>query len=429
MLATLSAGIGASRVVQLKLGWRESVALYMAVLSPPATKKTPAAKAAIAPAWSKQAQLRQKYLEEREAYEAEYRQWEADKRRAVQDGEPPPEPPDEPTLERTVVEDTTVEALASILELNARGVLGAPDELSGWARAMNQYKSGKGSDRQFWLSAWSNSFISVDRKGRAEPIIITMPFVSVVGGIQPGILPELADGREDGFLDRFLFSYPEPHRSRLTDDEISAEATADYTNLYDELATLKMVKSDNGEPVPKVVPLSGDAWEVFKELSGGLQDEMQAPGFPARLEGAWSKMEAYLARLSLILTLCRVVEQGGEEQVEARDVLMASGLVDYFKAHARRVHVGLHGQNPTDLLAKDLAEFLEEHNGEWKDEPGVLHEELKKRKSEALPSRADELSKMVLAISGRGTWLKAERRWGKKGGESCRKLHLCFKTV
>jgi hypothetical protein len=163
-------------------------------------------------------------------------------------------------------------------------------------------------------------------------------------------------------------------------------------------------------------------------LSGELQDEMHAPGFPARLEGAWSKLEAYLARLSLILAMCRVAEQGGEEQVEARDVLMASVLVDYFKAHARRVHVGLHGQNTEDLLARDLAAFLGEHGGEWKDEPNVLHEELKSRGNEAVPSRADELSKMVLSISERGTWLKAERGWGKKGGESCRMLHLRFRN-
>src|SRR5215211_9024824 len=41
---------------------------------------------------------------------------------------------------------------------------------------------------------------------------------------------------------------------------------------------------------------------------------------------------------------------------------------------------------------------------------------------------ADELSKMVLAISARGTWLKVERGWGKKGGESCRMLHLRFRN-
>jgi len=211
----------------------------------------------------------------------------------------------------------------------------------------------------------------------------------------------------------------------VTDDEISVEATTEYTNLYDKLAGLKMGTSENGEPVPEVVPLSSDAWEVFKELADSLVEEAYAPGFPAHLEGVWSKMEAYLARLSLILALCRVVEQGGEERVETRDVLMASGLVDYFKAHARRVHVGLHGQNPADLLAKDLAQFLEEHDGEWKDEPSVLHEELKRRGSEAVPSRADELSKMVYAISDRRTWLKTEPGWKKnEEGKSHRTIHL-----
>jgi hypothetical protein len=189
-----------------------------------------------------------------------------------------------------------------------------------------------------------------------------------------------------------------------------------------------MEEGDNGEPVPGVVPMSHDAWEVFKELSGELQDEMHAPGFPARLEGVWSKMEAYLARLSLILALCRTTESEGKEQVEAKDILAAWVLLEYFKAHARRVYVGLHGQNPNDLLAKDLAEFLQEHGGEWKNEPSMLHDVLKNRGSEAVPERPDELSKMVLDISAWGTWLKAERGWGKNGGESCRMLHLRFRN-
>jgi hypothetical protein len=225
-------------------------------------------------------------------------------------------------------------------------------------------------------------------------------------------------------IDRFLCSYPETSPTRLSDDDVSQEASDQVKRLYDKLTRLQMREGDNGEPIPGVVHMAPDAWEVFKELSGDLQHEAHAPGFPARLQGVWSKMEAYLARLSLILAMCRVVEQGGEEQVEARDVLMASALVDYFKAHARRVHVGLHGQNADDLLAKDLAEFLREHGEEWNDEPSVLHEELKRRGSEVLPERPDELSKMVYAISRRGTWLKAERGWGKKGDESCRMLHL-----
>jgi hypothetical protein len=262
-----------------------------------------------------------------------------------------------------------------------------------------------------------------------EPIVIPVPFTSVVGAIQPAVLPELAEGREDGLLDRFLWAYPEPRRSRLTNHEISDEATAGYTNLYDRLAGLAMREGENGEPLPSVVSLSLDAWEVFKELSDELQDEMHAPGFPTRLDGVWSKLEAYLARLSLILALCRVVVKAHEVRVETTDVVAAWVLLGYFKAQARRVHVGPRHESPEDLLAVELAGLLQDCGGEWRGEPSDLHQQLAERESEALPRRPDELSKLVLAISARGTWLKAESGWKKnEEGKSRRAIHLYFKN-
>ena len=79
------------------------------------------------------------------------------------------------------------------------------DELVGWVKSMDQYRSGRGADRQFFLSVWSRQPIKVDRKG-AKPILVSNPCLAVVGGIQPDLLPELADAaqREDGFLDRLL---------------------------------------------------------------------------------------------------------------------------------------------------------------------------------------------------------------------------------
>jgi hypothetical protein len=103
--------------------------------------------------------------------------------------------------------------------------------------------------------------------------------------------------------------------------------------------------------------------------------------------------------------------------------------VDYFKAHARRVHVGLHGTDPQDALAKDLAEFLRERGGEWTDEANVLHKELTNRGSEVVPGRPDELGKMVYAIARQGTWLRAESGWKKnEKGQSRRAIHLRFKN-
>lgn len=93
-LAMLSAGIGASRVVRLKRTWSESAALFLMVVASPGSKKTPAQRIATEPVWAKQAELTRKYRMEREAYEAECRRWEADKRKAREDERPEPEPPD-----------------------------------------------------------------------------------------------------------------------------------------------------------------------------------------------------------------------------------------------------------------------------------------------------------------------------------------------
>jgi len=62
MLAMLSAGVGASRVVRLKRTWSESAALFLVVVAPPGSKKTPAQKLATEPIWDKQSELMTKRL-------------------------------------------------------------------------------------------------------------------------------------------------------------------------------------------------------------------------------------------------------------------------------------------------------------------------------------------------------------------------------
>jgi hypothetical protein len=146
------------------------------------------------------------------------------------------------------------------------------------------------------------------------------------------------------------------------------------------------------------------------------------------LAGVWRKLEAYLARLALIFCLSRVVESDAPERIEPQDLQDAGRLVEYFKAHARRVYVGLHGESKRDLLATVLKEFLEEHGGKWEGEPDALREELVERESEAVPSQAAELSKTVLEIASHSPSLKAERGWAKKKGKSHRILRLVLQN-
>src|SRR5215207_10383026 len=270
LLGLLSAAVGNSRQVELKRGWKESAALFAVVVAEPGDKKTPAQKVALAPLWQVQKRLKKEYQEEHEVYEEELRYWDAERKIAAKDGEPAPPKPKEPVLKSVVVDDVTVERLADILDENPRGVTSAQDELSGWVLSMNQYKAGeKGADRQFWLRVWSNAPVKVDRKSRKVPAIIAEPWVSVIGSIQPEILPELQIGRNDGMLDRFLYSYPEPRRMRHTDAEVSAAAESAVQELYERLMGLKLPESE-GEPFPGTVPMTKDAWEVFKETADGL---------------------------------------------------------------------------------------------------------------------------------------------------------------
>src|ERR671938_346588 len=96
--------------------------------------------------------------------------------------------------------------------------------------------------------------------------------------------------------------------------------------------------------------------------------------------------------------MCRSVANGQPERVEDEDVLRASILLDYFKNHARRVYVGLHGSDRLDLLAADVATFLENQNGYWRGQPSELNAALK---SEHKPKEAKDLSKDLVEISQR----------------------------
>ena len=146
------------------------------------------------------------------------------------------------------------------------------------------------------------------------------------------------------------------------------------------------------------MPLSPAAKAILVDAIDAHREETEAVGFPTRLKGPWSKLEAYLARLCLILAMTRAADTGDAERVEDEDVLRAVVLVDYLKNHTRRVYVGLYGENPLDRLAEDLATFLKDCGGYWRGQPSELHVQLK---SKANPKRAAELSKMVRAIAAK----------------------------
>jgi hypothetical protein len=421
-LVVLASAIGNARILRVKGGWEEPPLLFAVAVATPGAKKSPAAKEAGRPAHKEQRGLQKDYQSKRAEYERAMLQHEKDKRDCRKSGLADPAPPEEPAMERTVAADTTVEALLAVLSENPRGLAVLVDELAGWFKGHDQYKSKGGNDRQAWLSLWSCSPVTVDRKGSKEPLILQRPFACLFGTIQPAVLPELAAGRDDGLMDRFLLAYPDDVLSRYSDAEVSEEARAEYRELYRMLRALEMGEDEYGDPEPRAVVFAPDAKELFVGWLDAHNAEPEAPGFPERLRGPWAKLEAYFARLTLLVCLCRAVTNGEPERVETGDVMRAYALLDYFKAHARKVYVGLHGEDDLDRLARDVAAFLEERGGRFEGTAEALHQQL-----DSAYSRYDvaEFSRYQLnALAKRGAFALKRDRSAKE-----RTLTLTLKTA
>jgi Protein of unknown function (DUF3987) len=222
------------------------------------------------------------------------------------------------------------------------------DELSALILGLNQYKAGgKGSDRANLLKIWSGDMIVRDRVSHEAnvPIRCPHPALSIVGGLTPDMLGELADprGRADGFIDRFLLAYPDPRPvADWSDRGISEEVADDWRDLIARLWARPMDFKD-GRSVPHVAYFTPEGEAQWVERYNAHSAEMNTPEFPPHLRGPWGKLREYAGRLTLILTLMHHAADPTAgplmvPRVGCRRVDDAWRLIGYFKSHARRVH-------------------------------------------------------------------------------------------
>ena len=291
-LVSAGAAIGNTRRIRLKTGWEEPAQLYAAIVSDSGSMKSPALEKAT---------------------------------KSVKDHQT--------TNCRTWTSDATVEGLCLLLRDHPRGVELCRDELSGWTRSMNQYKGGKGSDQEFFLSNWGGQPYTIDRaKDGGTSIWIPRPCVSVVGTITPDVLPELdaGAGKADGFLARILFAWPDAVPPRWTHEMISPEALSAYHTLFDRLYAIPY----DPETGPLYLDLTHAAQAYFIRWHDKHMAEAETRAKSPFLQGAYAKLKGYCARLALIHAVCTDPDT---KVVDIESVAAAAAMVDYFKAQAFKV--------------------------------------------------------------------------------------------
>jgi len=204
-LAVTAGMIGNTQRIQLKRGFEQRAILWDATVGQPGSGKSPAQDLACAP-------MEELQREAKRIFDLQYQSQLTDWEHQPKEGRG--QKPEPPRMDEYYVSDATWESIAPILE-HVPGLPLRRDELVAWVGSYDAYRSGRGGDRQNWLSAWSGVPIKVNRRsGNGVPIYIPDPAISVLGGIQPDLLPALVKeaGRREGFIERFLWSWSGPRR-------------------------------------------------------------------------------------------------------------------------------------------------------------------------------------------------------------------------
>lgn len=405
MLVACAAAIGNTRRIRLKRGWVEPCILWLALVGYSGEHKSPALELALRSLREIQRrklrefnEVHKRFMEvDLPCYEKTLSEW----KRSREGGEPPAKP-SEPIAWRVVVDDATVEALASLLAVQPRGLLLAIDELAGWLGGFDKYRSkSSGGDAAKWLEVFGGRILLIDRKG-GSPRTLCVPHasVSVVGGIQPEILSACLtpQHRANGMSARLLLCWPPRRKKTWSEAEVHPDVETAVATMLARLFTLEMEQTEGDDPQPRLIDLDADAKSVFIDFYNEHAEEQSA--LSGEMCAAWSKIEGYAPRLALVIHLVRwangEIAPDDENLIDTESMQGGITLARWFGNEARRVH-GMFHETDEQRELRQLTEWIHSRGGRTSVRDLMQHQ-FRYRKADIA---RNDLQKLVTAKKGR----------------------------
>jgi hypothetical protein len=365
MLYAVSVAVGNTHKVEVKRGWLESCVMYLAIVARAGTNKSHPLSFALQPINERDKKTYRQYEQEKQEYDKAVNLSKKEReQQAVEE-------PKKPVWQKFLLSDFTPEALAEVHKFNKRGIGVYVDELAGWFKNFNRYN--KGSEMEFWLSVWSGKPINIDRK-TGEPVFIPLPFISVAGTIQNGLLNELAkDNRnQNGFIDRILFVVPDNvQKTYWNEEELNEEVSASWYNIILNLLGLNIILDETLTPSPTVLKFAPEAKRLLMEWQKANTDQSNGAEHEA-ISGIYSKLEMYAIRLALILEMLRYAcGEGNRQAIGTESVTGALKLIEYFKNSAVKVYSIISDASPIDMQPQDKQALYEALPARFTTEEGL----------------------------------------------------------
>jgi|GEM_PF-3103472 len=354
LLTTVSVLHKASTTVVLnkEQDFEVSPNLYSAIIAPSSQKKSPILKAICKkPLSLLQKQAHEEYKLQMKAYEEELREWE--KSNPEERGNAPEKP------ERKIYffTKTTGEGLTyQAARCPEQGMLYLSDELAGMLGAQNQYRGGKGSDKQDLLSYYDGSG---EVTLRADGVKSESDFVllGIMGGIQPKVFQKLLDdcSDPDGGWARFLFVNQPIAASQMSADGGSYDLTNLLSGLYQQIDALP----------PTTYRLSPEAFRLFCKAYDRLEKKRVSDRFEG-MQAVWGKAEGRMGKLAVNLHVIHALMNGQapSEEIPVEFIQAAIVLTKYYAQQVQSLYTQF---SDPDALAPHLANVVQlaQRKGDW----------------------------------------------------------------
>ena len=333
MLFLTSIIIGNSQQVQIKKGWKESANLWMALIGKAGVGKTPSISSITFPLENANNKEIKHYIKEYQKYEA-YQLLSKKEKELTQEIK-------QPRKTQFIVNDVTLEALIELHNENNNGIGILKDELAGFFKDMNKYR--EGGDKEHWLSSWSGKSINLNRK-TAKSSFVDRAFLPILGGIQPSIMDTFYtdENKDNGFIDRMLFCYPEIEIEYYSESEMKQEHLDWYDNYIMRFyqSTKKNTQVDEeGDIIPFLTKFSPDAKKEFIRIQNEITDSQKSDDENEYMKSMLPKQKAYLARFALIINTLDSIENTNTFRLEITkdSILKAEVLSKYFVSMAKKI--------------------------------------------------------------------------------------------
>lgn len=328
--------IGNALEIQPKVGWKESVSLWIAVVGKAGLGKTPSINNIIYPLLKHNNREVKNFIKQNDKY-LHYISLDKEERKLTEQIK-------KPNKTQFIVNDITLEALVDLHEESENAIGVFKDELAGWFKDMNKYRAG--SDLEFWLSSWSGKSVSLNRK-TAKSSFVEKPLIPVLGGIQPSILNIFYtdENKDNGFIDRMLLCYPDLNIEKYNENEMSVEILEWYNSsiisFYEAVKNEIVKRNVDDEIEPQLAKFSAEANEEWKRIFNDITNTQNSDDENEYMKSMLPKQKSYIPRFALIINTIDVffTGKGMLTKISKESVLKSEKLSKYFIAMAKKIKI------------------------------------------------------------------------------------------